>query len=127
MIQWRSRPNGLKKCSVRNRFMRSNTTWSVLTLLIAGAALGFAQDRQQARQRIDVQGYTIDARVDPREQTLSATGQVTFLPIDETSTVSFELNNSLNLTRVTDEEGHQVPASRLQQDMSVRLSFPQPL
>jgi len=92
-----------------------------------GAAFGFAQDRQQARQRIDVQGYTIDARVDPREQTLSATAQVTFLPIDETSTVSFELNNSLNLTRVTDEDGHQVPASRLQQDMSVRLSFPQPL
>jgi len=98
-----------------------------LTALVLATGSAFAQDRQQSRQRIDVQSYTIDARVDPQEQTLTATAQVTFLPVDETSTISFELNNALNLSRVTDEEGHQIPASRLQQDMSVRLNLAQPL
>jgi aminopeptidase N len=47
--------------------------------------------------------------------------------LQDTSTVSFELNNSLSLAKVTDADGRQVPASRTQQDMSVRLSMPQTL
>ncbi len=50
-----------------------------------------------------------------------------FLPLDDVATLSFELNNSLSLDKVTDESGRQIPASRTQQDMSVRLSLPQPL
>jgi tetratricopeptide (TPR) repeat protein len=95
------------------------------------ACVVFAQERGDrqgaARPRIDVQSYVITAQIDPQAQTLSATAQVTFIPADNTSTVSFELNNSLNLTRVTDIEGRQIPASRLQEDMSVRVSMPQPL
>ena len=103
-------------------------------MALAGAALTIpasAQDRQfgrqQPQQRIDVQSYAIDAQVDPQAQTLTATAQVTFIPIDDTSTLSFELNNALSLSRVTDSDGRQIPASRLQQDMSVRLSLPQTL
>src|ERR1022692_4411767 len=58
---------------------------------------------------------------------LSATAKVTFIPLDNTSSVTFELNNSLNLTRVTDVEGRQISASRFGEDMSVRLSLPQVL
>ena len=86
-----------------------------------------AQERGQPQQRIDVQSYAIDAQVDPRAQTLSATARVTFIPLQDTSTLSFELNNSLSLAKVTDADGRQVPASRTQQDMSVRLSMPQTL
>src|SRR5579864_3828999 len=110
------------------RFMRGSSMW--LAAALAAGAL-FAQERGDrpgvARPRIDVQSYTINAQIDPQAQTLSATAQVTFIPADNTSTVSFELNNSLNLTRVTDTEGRQIPASRLQEDMSVRVSMPQTL
>ena len=47
--------------------------------------------------------------------------------MDDANTVSFELNNALSLDKVTDEQGRQIQASRIQQDMSVRLSLPQPL
>src|ERR1039457_3971371 len=58
---------------------------------------------------------------------LSATAKVTFIPLDNTSSVTFELNNALNLTRVTDVEGRQITASRFGEDNSVRLSMPQVL
>src|ERR1019366_9083919 len=92
------------------------------------ALTGFAQERgQQARARIDVQMVALDAQIDPNAQTLNATAKVTFIPLDNTSSVTFELNNALNLTRVTDVEGRQVAASRFGEDMSVRLSLPQAL
>ena len=87
----------------------------------------FAQGQQARLQRIDVQDYAIDARIDPQTQTLQATAKVHFLAVDDSSSVSFELNNALSLDKVTDEQGRQIPASRLQQDMSVRLSLPQPV
>ena len=87
----------------------------------------FAQDRQQVRSRIDVQTVTLDAQINPTAQTLNATAKITFVPLDNTSSVTFELNNALNLMRVTDLEGRQITASRFGEDMSVRLSLPQSL
>jgi tetratricopeptide (TPR) repeat protein len=95
--------------------------------VLASASFGQGQVRVQQQQRIDVQDYVIAARIDPAAQTLTATATVHFLPLDDVNTVSFELNNSLSLDKVTDESGRQIPASRTQQDMSVRLSLPQPL
>src|SRR6202795_4337037 len=94
---------------------------------VTSAVMGLAQDRQQARARIDVQTVALDAQINPTAQTLNATAKITFIPLDNTSTVTFELNNALNLTRVTDLEGRQVTASRFGEDMSVRLSLPQAL
>ena len=94
--------------------------------LVFVAATGLAEDRQ-ARARIDVQNVVLDAQINPTAQTLNATAKVTFIPLDNTSSVTFELNNSLNLTRVTDLEGRQITASRFGEDMSVRLSLPQVL
>ena len=51
-----------------------------------------------------------------------------FVPLDDNITsASFELNNALNVSRVVDDKGKQIPASRNQQDFTVRLSFEQPL
>jgi tetratricopeptide (TPR) repeat protein len=96
-------------------------------LALAAAVTGFGQDRQQPRPRIDVQTVVLDAQINPTAQTLNATAKVTFIPLDNTSSVTFELNNALNLTRVTDVEGRQITASRFGEDMSVRLSLPQVL
>src|SRR5580700_6749312 len=98
----------------------------VISGLIASALLN-AQDRAARQQKIDVQSYLIDAQVDPRAQTLTATVMVRFIPLEDTSQVTFELNNALNISRVTDEDGRQVPSSRLAQDMAVKLSLPQTL
>ncbi|MBI3473384.1 MAG: peptidase M1 [Candidatus Solibacter usitatus] len=100
----------------------STKLWGV-ALLAATAA--FAQER---RARIDVEHYKIDAEINHRTQTLAARAAVRFLPLeDNTTTVTFELNNALNVTKVTDDKGAQIPSSRYQQDFTIRLSFPQPL
>jgi tetratricopeptide (TPR) repeat protein len=98
-----------------------------LAALLAVTAV--AQDRgdRGGRSRIDVQSYGIDAQIDPVAQTINATALVRFTPLDDTSSLTFELNNALALTKVLDEDGRQIPASRMQQDMSIRLSLPQTL
>jgi tetratricopeptide (TPR) repeat protein len=100
------------------------------TLVITAAALlvslpaeSIAQN-QATRPRIDVEHYRIDAEVNPRTQSLTATVQVRFVPSAEISSASFELNNALNVSRVVDEAGRQIPASRSQQDFTIRLNFP---
>jgi aminopeptidase N len=100
----------------------------LLCFALMTAVPGLAQERlQQARPRIDVQTVAIDAQINPQAQTINATARVTFTPLDNTSSVIFELNNALDLKRVTDAEGRQVPASRYQEDQSVRLNLPQTL
>ncbi len=91
------------------------------------ALTSVAQERGQTRARIDVQMVALDAQIDPNAGTLSATAKITFIPLDNTSSVTFELNNALNLTRVTDVEGRQITASRFGEDNSVRVSMPQVL
>ena len=78
---------------------------------------------QSQRLRLDVDSYTIDAQVDPGAQTIQATTKVSFTPLEDATSLSFELNNALTLDSVTDQAGRQVPASRVAQDMTVRLSL----
>jgi len=112
---------------MRGGYMR--TKLLCFAFLTAAAAVpGVAQERQQQqRPRIDVQTVAIEAQINPQAQTINATAQVTFVPLDNTSSVVFELNNALDLQRVTDKEGRQISASRYQEDQSVRLTLPQPL
>jgi tetratricopeptide (TPR) repeat protein len=98
----------------------------VLATLLA-ALIPAAHAQQQARGRVDVQHYVIDAQIDPVAQTLSANVQVRFVPQDSTSSVSFDLNNALNVSKIVDGAGNQVPAARSQQDFRVTLNFPQAL
>ena len=96
-------------------------------LLFAGAFRSPAQERR-ATPRIDVEQYTIDAEITPNTQSMSAKTTVRFVPVDDNVTsAAFELNNALNVSRVVDDKGKQIAASRNQQDSTVRLSFEQPL
>lgn len=97
----------------------------IAVALTATAATLSAQDR---RSQIDVEHYLINAEINQNTQTLAAKVVVRFSPLeDNVANATFELNNALNLSRVTDESGRQIPASRSQQDFTVRLSFDQPL
>src|SRR5215471_7813321 len=96
-----------------------------LTLLVTAASWSFAQTQ---RSRIDVDQDTIESDISPNTQSISAKATVRFTPLDDNvMSASFELNNALNVSRVVDDKGKQIPASRNQQDFTVRLSFEQAL
>src|SRR5437660_12206819 len=106
--------------------MVGNARLLFTSILIAGMSLSPAA-AQERKSRIDVEHYTIDAEINPNTQTLTANVQVSFTALDDnTSSASFELNNALNVSKVVDESGRQVPASRTQQDFAIRLNFPEP-
>src|SRR4029079_18887549 len=73
---------------------------------LATTSPAVAQDR---RTRIDATHYTIDAEINPATQTLTAQVQVQFTPLDNTSSVAFELNNALNVSRIVDGANRQIP------------------
>src|SRR5260370_10520119 len=96
---------------------------SVTLLLLAVAA-----QAQERKTRIDVDRYAIDADINQRTQSLAAKAAVRFTPLDDnTSSVAFELNNALNVSKVLDEQNREIPSSRAQQDFTVHLNFNQPL
>src|SRR6266571_2340077 len=97
-------------------------------LIFTGAvSLLMAEDRSP-KTRINVEHYLIEADINPRTQALTANVQVQFLPVDDNvMSVSFELNNALNVTRVVDGSGRQIPGSRSNTDFTYRLNFANPL
>ena len=109
----------------RDRRQRAAAFLAAGLLLLAGSVRASAQER---RNRIRVVAYAIDAEISPNTQSLSAKATVQFVPLDDNSTAAtFELNNALNVSRVVDAAGKQIPASRNQQDFTVRLNFEAPL
>ena len=94
--------------------------WGILAAALAPGLL--AQDR---RTRIDVDAYAIDAQINPNTQTLSAKVSVRFLPLDDNiNSVTFELNNALNISKITDDKGADLQNVRQASDHSVRVTYP---
>jgi hypothetical protein len=93
------------------------------------AAAGHAQSTDASRQsRIDVDHYTIDADINLKTQSITAKATMKFVPLDDhTQYAMFELNGSLNVSKVTDDKGQPVSFSRSNQDNTVRLTFDPPL
>jgi tetratricopeptide (TPR) repeat protein len=109
----------------RNFRLRTAAPVAASLLLLAGP---LAAQNQERRSRVDVDAYAIDAEVSPNTQTLTAKVTTRFVPLDNNITsVAFELNNALNVSRVVDDKGKQISASRNQQDFTVRLNFDAPL
>jgi aminopeptidase N len=97
----------------------------VIFLALALSLVAVAQER---RTRIDVQQIMLDADINPRTQSITATAVVRFIALDEAAySATFELNNALQVSRVVDGTGRQISASRSNQDFSVRLNFPEAL
>src|SRR5882724_10900435 len=95
-----------------------------VTLLL----LAVAAQAQERKTRIDVDRYAIDADINQRTQSLAAKAAIKFTPLDDnTSSVAFELNNALTVSKVMDQQNRQIPASRSQQDFTVHLNFNEPL
>jgi len=100
----------------------------VVFTCLALTSLTAATEAQERRARIRVEHYNIDAEIQPATQALIANAEVRFVPLDNnTSAAVFELNNALNVSRVTDAKGAQLNDTRNQQDFTVRVNFDQPL
>jgi aminopeptidase N len=99
---------------------------TILAAFLLTSALA-AQDRGTKQGRINVENYAIDADINPRTQALNATVKIRLVALDnDVSSALFELNNALNISRVVDDAGRQIPASRAA-ELGVRVSFPAPL
>ncbi len=95
----------------------------LVTILAATAAIPvFAQS---PATHIDVDGYTIDAQINPATQTLNARVAVRFAELDDqANSATFELNNNLNISQITDARGTPLNSSRNQAENTVRVTFP---
>jgi aminopeptidase N len=81
---------------MKNHFKIAFYAAGLATLLSISA---FGQTAQ--RSPFDVTHYQIDAALAPSEKKLSATADVTFTPLEDTRTVTFELNGSLKIDSIT--------------------------
>jgi tetratricopeptide (TPR) repeat protein len=79
------------------RFLRSGLSAALFATLLTLPAVAQAVKRTP----FDVANYTIDAQISPSDQKLTATADVTFTPLEDARTVSFELNGSLKVDTVT--------------------------
>src|SRR5947209_1373626 len=107
------------------RFNIGVKTAAALAILTLSAGAGLAQDR---RSRVDVTHYAIDADISLKTQSLTAKVAMKIVPLDDrTQYASFELNGSLNVSKVTDDKGQNISFSRSNQENTIRLTFDPPL
>jgi hypothetical protein len=106
--------------------MQAFNHWKVAAALLAVTLMPLAaQDR---RPQIDVDSYKIQVTIDPKLQSLSATAAINFTSQEESvSTVTFELHNSVNVTKVVDGSGRELRTNRNPQDFTIQVSYPEPL
>jgi aminopeptidase N len=80
-----------------------------------------------ARPQLQVTGYVINADLDPSVNRLSATAAVTFTALEDLTAPIFELNNGLQITKVTDANKKPLEAERLTNNSTVRFSLANPI
>jgi hypothetical protein len=80
----------------------------VLTLALAVKSQQPAP--QQAASRFDVTNYRIEAQIIPDQHMLRAGADVTFVPLDATRSVVFELNGSLKVESI-EKDGKDLTAT----------------
>ncbi len=91
------------------------------TFLFVGAAFA-----APARPQLQVTGYVINADLYPADNKLSATATVTFTALEELTAPVFELNNGLQLSKVTDASKKPVEGERLNSSIRFNLATPIP-
>ncbi len=80
-----------------------------------------------AKPQMQITGYVITADLDPAANKLSATAAVTFTALDDLTAPVFELNNGLQITKVTDANKKPLDAERLTNNSTVRFSLATPI
>jgi hypothetical protein len=94
---------------------------ALISLLALAATPAYAAPE---KIRLHVDDYVIDAQLQPVTHKLTARAKVKFTAIEDLATATFELNNALRVTKVTDEQGKELQAERVSQDNTVRVALP---
>ncbi|HEX7158627.1 MAG TPA: M1 family aminopeptidase [Edaphobacter sp.] len=89
--------------------------------------LGLTAWAAPAKPQLQITGYVIEADLDPVAHKLSATAQVTFTALDDLTAPVFELNNGLQLTKVTDANKRPLEAERLTNNSTIRFNLATPI
>ncbi len=92
------------------------------TMLLSLAGVSSAMAAQPTRPQVDVSGYVIHADLDPANGRLTATANVTFTALQDLNSVSFGLNNGLQVTKLTDAANANVPFERNTADSTLHIS-----
>ena len=79
------------------------------------------------RPQLHVTGYVINAELDPAVHRLTATAAVTFTALEDLTSPIFELNNGLQITKVTDASGKPLESERLTNNSTVRFTLATPI
>ncbi len=79
---------------------------------------------QVKRTQIDVLHYTIDADINPRTQSITASAKIDFNALEPAGDAIFELNNALVVSKAVDRSGKDIPVSRNMPDFTMRMAFP---
>ena len=95
---------------------------ALCSAVLASLALSHSYAATPIHSQIDVTGYIIHADLDPTNGKLSATATVTFTALEDLNTVSFGLNNALQVTRLTGAGNANLPFERNATDSTVRIS-----
>jgi len=103
---------------IYRRRCRPALSGSLSLLLLVFVALP-AWSAEKSRLRVD--DYQIEADLNPHSHKISARAKVKFTALDDLSIATFELNNALRLTKVTDANNKPLSAERVTQDSSVRI------
>lgn len=97
---------------------------AICTLLVPAWRPGLAVP---ARAQLNITGYVIGADVDPSTSRLTATADVTFSALEDLTSATFELNNGLNITKLTDKTGTPLNSERLTTNSTVRVTLLNPI
>ena len=97
--------------------------WRCVALLVF-PALTLSVMAAPPRVPLQVNGYVITAELDPAANKLTATAVVNFTALEDLTTASFELNNGLQITKLTDAARKPLTSERLSTNSTVRVTLP---
>lgn len=97
---------------------------SALGIVFAAPLAGWGAP---VRPQLQVTGYVINADIDPAANKLTATADVAFTALEDMNTATFELNNGLQITKLTDAKGAALESERLTTNSTVRISLAVPV
>ena len=106
----------------RTRFPSLVTTASLVAFgLLMGGQRNTVAQLPSSANRMAIQGYVIDAELDPATHHLAAKAVVTFTAPENADVVNFGFHPALKLSKVTDENGKLLTGDR-SADGAIRIS-----
>lgn len=107
--------------------MRSLVRSIRLSVAILSCILTATAWAAPAKPQLQITGYVINAELDPAANKLTATAVVSFTALEDLTAPVFELNNGLQISKVTDASKKPLEAERLTNNSTVRFNLATPI